>query len=175
MKYVGVVLLFLGLSMLLARPVQGGGGNPTAPVSIRIALKSSQANPGGSVTVSGSGAEATLNVFVTLSPQAGTATGALVTEEVVPAADGTFSAVLVIPASTLDGIYAIRAEQFAPNGRPLQYYWNAFTVGAGGSGPLLPTAGASPLPVFNPVILALTLLLAISLLSSGMYAVVGGR
>ena len=141
MKQMAIVVLLLTAILLMAQPVAAGQGSPDAPVSLRITTSTSRGNPGDRVTISGSGAIPNQIVFVSLSPRADSAVGALITAEVTSAGDGTFSVVLTIPADVPDGIYALRAEQFSANGGVLHYYWNAFTVGSGGKGPLLPIGG----------------------------------
>jgi len=170
MKWMIISLLLLAVTLLIADPAFAGGGDPDPPVSIRLTTKSSQGNPGDVITVSGSGADPGLSVFVTLAPQADSATGALATVEVTPAADGAFSAALDIPGDAADGIYAVRAEQFTTDGFVLHFYWNAFTIGSGGSGPLLPTTGMPTTPSLALATVILGLLLVMSLLARGVYA-----
>ncbi len=178
MKRVFILLLAGSLALLFAGPVLAGQGDPDPGVTIRIGLDRSQADPGERVTVSGRGAIAGRNVTVMIAPQADSAVGALVTEEVIPADDGTFSAVLTVPDDADDGIYAIRAEQRAANGAVIQYYWNIFTIGAGGSGPFLPKAGgiaSNPSLSLTMVTATLALLLVTGLVARGVYAAATGR
>lgn len=170
MKQVVIVALLLAATLLLARPVAAGQGSPDAPVSLRISTSTLRGNPGDSVTVSGSGAVPGRTVFVSLSPQADSAAGAFVTTEVSPAANGTFSVGLTIPSNVPDGVYAVRAEQFSPTGAVLQYYWNAFTVGAGGTGgPLLPVSGGEINSGLARVHIILGLVVLGMMLSKGIY------
>jgi hypothetical protein len=178
MKRLLIFLLVGSLIALFASPVLAGQGNPDPGVTIRIGLDRSQADPGEGVTVSGSGAIVGRNVAVMIAPQADSAAGALVTEQVVPADDGTFSAVLTVPDDAEDGIYAIRAEQRAANGAVIQYYWNIFTIGAGGSGPFLPKVGgiiAGPSLSLTMATAALGLLLVTGLVARGAYAAATGK
>ncbi len=171
MKLMAVVLMLLATALWLVKPVAAGQGSPGAPVSLRIAASSWQGNPGDSVTVSGSGAVPTQAVVVTMSPQADSAVGAFVTQTVTPAADGTFSVVLTIPAGVADGNYALRAEQFSPEGFVLQYYWNAFRVGAGDRGPSLPASGAELAARPGGFNIFIGLGVLVLMLSYGLYSV----
>jgi hypothetical protein len=169
MKNVSMALLIL--TLLVVQPVAAGQGSPDAPVSLRITTSALRGNPGDTVTISGSGAIAGRAVFVTLSPQADSAAGAFITKEVAPAANGTFSLVLTIPADVPDGIYFVRAEQFSSDGAVLQYYWNTFTVGVGGKGPLLPVNGGVMTRASPETLVILGLAVVVMMLSRGTYAV----
>jgi hypothetical protein len=171
MKRSSFIFLLVSMMLLMGKPVLAGQGSPDAPVNLRITITPLQGNPGAVISVSGSGADPALKVFVTLSPQADSATGALATVEATPASNGTFTASLTIPAGTTDGYYAVRAEQFSPRGSVLQYYWNGFIVGSGGAGPLLPGAGGVPEPALPLVTTGLALLLVMGLIVQGVAAV----
>jgi hypothetical protein len=171
MKQIAVALLLLTTILLMVQPVAAGQGSPDVPVTLRITTSSSWGNPGDRVTVSGSGAVPGRTVFVTLSPQADSAVGAFITEEVTPAANGTFSMELTIPGDVSDGIYAVRAEQFGAAGGVLQYYWTAFTVGAGGKGLALPASGGVVKGGSSRVSLILGLGMLVIMVSKGMSAV----
>jgi hypothetical protein len=165
-----IAILVLLTSLVLVRPAAAGQGSGDASVSLRMVTSTTQADPGETVTVSGNGAVAGQMVVVSLAPQADSAAGAVVTKEVSAADDGTFSVTVTIPEDVADGIYAMRAEQSGPNGGVLHYYWNAFTVGAGGEGPFLPASGGE---IQNkvPVLLIILGLLAVTLmLGSGLRA-----
>jgi hypothetical protein len=166
-----MVLLPVVVFLAAGTPVSAGQGNPNVPVSIRVAVNPSQGNPGDTVQVSGTGADPSSNVVVTLAPQADTAAGALATVTVTSAASGDFSAMLTLPANIQDGIYAVRAEQFTANGNVSQFYWNSFVVGSGGTGgPLLPTAGdVLPVSALTPLI---PLMLVLGLMIQGVWAVI---
>jgi hypothetical protein len=166
------IILLVGLVLLMGKPVLAGQGSPDAPVSLRISISPLQGNPDTVINVTGSGADASLKVVVTLSPQADSAAGALATVEVTPAADGTFSTSLAVPAGTADGHYAVRAEQFSPRGNVLQYYWNSFIVGSGGGDMFLPGAGSVSEPPAPGLTLALALVLIIGLIVQGGYAII---
>jgi hypothetical protein len=170
MKQLSITLLLLAVTLLAVQPVAAGQGSPAAPVSLRLTTNTSQGDPGDSVTISGSGAVPGQIVFVTLSPQADSAAGALITEQAMPDANGTFSLALTIPATVPDGIYAIRAEQFTSTGLVLQYYWNAFTVGAGAGGPLLPNSGAVINHASSNGTIILGLVILLLMLSRGAHA-----
>ena len=169
MKQLMIALCLIGLVLLAVSPAMAGQGSGDAPVNLRLTSSAAQGNPGAQVTVSGSGADTQRNVVITLAPQADSAANALITEEVVPAADGTFSAVITLPSNAPDGVYALRAEQFTDQGFVLQYYWNTFTVGAGGSGPFLPVSGAVAEPPSGLVPALLALLLVAGLLGRAAY------
>ena len=169
MKQISIALLILATILLMVQPVSAGQGSPDAPVGLRITTSALRGNPGDSVTISGSGAVLGRTVFVTLSPQADSAAGAFITEEVTPAANGTFSLVLTIPTDVPDGIYAIRAEQFSSEGVVLQYYWNAFTVGVGAKGPLLPVNGGVITRVSPETLVILGLAVVMMMLSRATY------
>ncbi len=170
MKQISIALLILATTLLMVQPVSAGQGSPDAPVGLRITTSALRGNPGDSVTISGSGAVLGRTVFVTLSPQADSAAGAFITEEMAPAANGTFSLVLTIPTDVPDGIYAIRAEQFSSEGVVLQYYWNAFTVGVGAKGPLLPVNGGVMTRASPETLVILGLAVVTMMLSRGTYA-----
>jgi hypothetical protein len=71
-----------------------------------------------------------------------TGEGSIADVSVNPAADGTFSATLVVPEDAKDGSYAVRAEQRNKNGGLIQFWWVGFNVGGGGA--LLPVTGTLP-------------------------------
>ena len=168
MKRVAFSIFLLMLALLVGQTAFAGGGDTEPAVDIRIGITPTQGDPGTDITVTGTGADPARTVFVTLSPQADSAEGALATVEVQPESDGSFSATLTVPDDTPDGRYAVRAEQFADSGNPLQYYWNAFIVGAGGEGPLLPVTGTFPgTPLTITAGIALFLLAA--MLLRGLY------
>jgi len=173
MKRIALSLLLLGIVFLMTGPVFAGDGDPDPAVSIRMVITPVQGNAGTEISVSGTGADSTLKVHITLSPQAGSAESALATVEVAPNPDGSFSATLTVPAGTADGRYAVRAEQFLATGGLLHYYWNAFTVGAGGEA-LLPVTGSVPGTPFT-VTAALALLLVVGMAIRGVYAIVVQR
>jgi hypothetical protein len=174
MKRIGFSLLLLTIVLLIGGTVFAGEGDTDAAISLRIAITPFQGDPGTVVTVTGTGADPSLKVYVTLSPQADSAEDALASVEVDPAADGTFETTIAIPEDTPDGRYAIRAEQFTAKGGVLHYYWNAFTVGAGGEGPLLPVTGRLPGTPLT-ITAALALLLAVGMIARGVYAAVAKK
>jgi hypothetical protein len=125
--------------------------------------------------VTGTGAKPGTTVSISLSPGAETAEGALVTVDVEPAQDGTFSTNLTIPEDTEDGIYAIRAEQLTENGNTLQYYWNAIIIGSGGDGPLLPDTGGVIEQAAAGGITVLAVILVVALVMRGLFKVIMAR
>ena len=171
MKRMVITILVLVTSLVLVRPAAAGQGSGDAPVSLRMGTSTTQADPGETVTVSGNGAVAGQVVVVSLAPQADSATGAVVIEEVTAADDGTFSVTVPIPDDVADGIYAMRAEQSGPNGGVLHYYWIAFTVGAGGEGPFLPASGGEMQNEIPRLLITLGLLVVALMLGSGLQAV----
>jgi hypothetical protein len=171
-RFLLFVSLLTSLIFFSGGIVLAGGGSSDAPVDIRISINPTQGDPGESIAVTGTRAKPGSTVFISLSPGAETAEGALVTVEVDPAADGTFSTNLTIPADTEDGIYAIRAEQLSERGNVLQYYWNAVIVGNGGDGPLLPTSGGVIEAEANTGITTLALILIGLLMLGGVYRVI---
>jgi hypothetical protein len=169
MKRIAIALLIVSATLAIVQPAAAGQGSGDAPVSLRMVTSTTQADPGETVTVSGSGAVAG-QVVVSLAPQADSAAGAIVTEETSAADDGTFSVTVTIPADVPDGIYAMRAEQFGPNGGVLHFYWNVFTVGAGGEGPFLPASGGEMQQEVSEYIIILGLLVIAVMLGSGLRA-----
>ena len=169
MKQMAIVVLLLITTLLMVQPVAAGQGSPDASVSLRITTSTSRGNPGDQVTVSGSGAVPNQIVLVSLSPQANSAVGALISTEVTSAGDGTFSVVLTIPGDVPDGIYAVRAEQLSANEDVLHYYWNTFTVGSGGKGPFLPASGGEVKSRLSKVPIILGLVVVALMLSKGIY------
>lgn len=170
MRRVLFSILLLGIVLLMGGTVFAGDGDST-PLDIRIVITPLQGDPGTVISVSGTGADPALDVVISIAPQADTADGSLATVTVSPAADGTFSATITMPATATDGRYAVRAEQFNDAGSVQQYYWNAFTVGNGGGGDLLPVTGTLPGTPLT-VTAALALLLAASMVVRGIYGVI---
>ena len=91
------IVLLVGLILCVGSPVMAGQGSPEAPVSLRISVNPLQGDAGAVIDITGSGAEASSKVVVTLAPQADSAAGALASVEVTPDPDGTFAASLTIP------------------------------------------------------------------------------
>lgn len=170
MKRVFASLVLLGIVLLIAGPVSAGEGDGSVATTLRITISPTQGDPGTQISVSGSGAQAGIKVRLMISPRADSAEGAVGLVEVEPAADGTFSGTVTVPGDLADGIYAVRAEQLNAKGNVIHYYWNSFTVGAGGDGPLLPTTGAIPGTSLT-IAAALAALIVMGLLIQGIRAV----
>lgn len=166
-------LFLLSLVLLMGNTVFAGDGSSGAAVSIRMAITPLQGVAGTAISVSGTGADPALAVVVALAPQADSSAGALVATTVKPAADGTFSASLTVPANTADGRYAVRVEQLDSAGKLQQYYWNAFTVGAGGGDNLLPVTGTVPGTPLT-ITATLALLLTAGMVLRGLYGLWAG-
>lgn len=167
-------LFLLSLVSLMGSTVFAGDGSSGAAVSIRVGITPLQGQVGTSISVSGTGANPALDVVVALSPQGDSSAGALATITAKPAADGTFSATLTVPANTADGRYAVRVEQLDSAGKLQQYSWNAFTVGAGGGDNLLPVTGTVPGTPLT-ITATLALLLSAGMVLRGLYGVWSSR
>ena len=167
MKRLVISLFLLGLVALMAGPVYAGEGDDV-PRNLRIAITPFSGKAGDTISVSGSGADPSQPVVVTLSPRADTAEGAFATATVTPAADGAFSATLTVPSDIADGRYYVRGEQFTASGEAMHYYYNTFTIGQVGT--LLPVTGVVPGTSLT-VTATLALLLALSMLVRGLYAI----
>ncbi|MFQ5610661.1 MAG: hypothetical protein ACE5H9_00860 [Anaerolineae bacterium] len=169
MKRVVFSIALLAIVLLMAGPVSAGEGDDDPATTLRISITPTQGDPGTEISVTGSGAQAGIKVRLMIAPQADSSNDAVGLVEVEPASDGTFSGVVTVPSDLADGIYAVRAEQLNSNGNVIHYFWNAFTVGAGGDGPLLPTTGAIPgTPLTISAVLAV--LLVMGLLIQGLRA-----
>jgi hypothetical protein len=134
------VMATLTLAALLLLPVSAvwAGGETT----LRITISPISGDPGVSIAVTGLGAQAGIPVKVMLVTNGDTGEGSIADVSVNPAADGTFSATLVVPEGTKDGSYAVRAEQRNKNGGLIHFWWVGFNVGGGGA--LLPVTGTLP-------------------------------
>jgi hypothetical protein len=156
---IGLIIILLGL---FALPAWAGEGTTDTPRNLSMSASARQGDAGASVNVAGAGAQVGTPVYVTLAPRATSAEGAFVTVQVSPAADGSFSTSLTIPAEVPDGIYFIRAEQFSGTGGVVQYYWQAFTVGTGGGVSLasvLPETGTVEAQAVSPALAVLSSLM----------------
>jgi len=174
MKRVIISGILLMLVLVMGQTVFAGDeGTQT----LRITISPVTGAPGTVIDITGTGAVADAAVVLTLSPQPESADGAFVTQKVSPAADGTFSATLIVPDDLAEGHYFIRAEQFSAAGKVLQYYWNGFIVSApvATAGALLPETGT----VMPGTSLSITVMLALLLLGGmilrGAYALVARR
>jgi hypothetical protein len=170
MKRLIISVLLLCLVALMAGPVYAGEGDDV-PRDIRITISPFSGAGGDTISVSGSGADPSQSVIISLSSRPDTAEGALATVTVTPAADGTFSASLTVPTDIADGRYFVRGEQFTVNGNVMQYYYNTFAVGNVDLGTLLPVTGVVPGTSLT-VTATLAMLLALALVARGAYALV---
>ncbi len=166
MKRVILSLFLLGAVFLMAGPVYAGDGS----VSLRIVVSPVVGQAGTEINVSGTGAEPSQPVHLSLTERNAAAGSAVVKIQVTPNPDGAFSATLTVPASTADGHYVVNAEQFNAAGNLQQFYWNAFTVGSCCSEALLPETGSVPGTPFT-VTAALAMLLIVGMAVRGVYAV----
>lgn len=170
MKRLIISVLLLCLVALMAGPVYAGEGDDV-PRDIRITISPFSGVGGDTISVSGSGADPSQPVIISLSPRPDTAEGALATVTVTPAADGTFSATLTVPTNIADGRYFVRGEQFTVSGNVMQYYYNTFAVGNVDLGALLPVTGVVPGTSLSITAL-LALLLGLAMVARGVYALV---
>ncbi|HEY84604.1 MAG TPA: hypothetical protein G4N96_05790 [Chloroflexi bacterium] len=166
MKRVILSLLLLGAVFLMAGPVYAGDGS----VSLRIVISPVVGQAGTEISVSGTGAESSQPVHLSLTERNAAAGSAIVETKVTPNPDGTFNATLSVPASTADGRYVVNVEQFNAAGNLQQFYWNAFTVGSCCSDALLPETGSVPGTPFT-VTAVLAMLLIVGMSIRGVYAV----
>jgi hypothetical protein len=123
-----LIVLFLVGILLMTNPALASAGGPETQITLFKDISTRIGAPGTEVTLSGSGAVPGQNIIVTLTPQPDTTAGAWVREEIMPNQDGTFSAVLTVPADIPGGVYYVRAEQHTPLGFLQHYFWNTFTV-----------------------------------------------
>lgn len=170
MKRLIISVLLLCLVALMAGPVYAGEGDDV-PRDLRITISPFSGVGGDTISVSGSGADPSQPVILTLSPRPDTAEGALATVTFTPAADGTFRTSLTVPADIADGRYFVRGEQFTASGNVMHYYYNTFAVGNVDLGTLLPVTGVVPGTSLS-VTAMLALLLALTMVARGVYAVV---
>jgi hypothetical protein len=140
------MLLVLGLWLAVAPSALAGGGQDN--FTIRISLSKTLLAPGDAISLTGSGAQAgvAVNVLIVRDPTSGA--NALAAVQVMPDANGNFSATVTVPATAATGRYAVRAEQPPGNGALVnQYFWAGICVNecTGESlGSMLPdTGGAS--------------------------------
>ena len=165
MKRVILSLFLLGAAFLMAGPVYAGDGS----ISLRIVISPVVGLAGTDINVSGTGADPSQPVHLSLTERDAVAGSAVAETEVRPNSDGTFSATLTVPASTADGSYVINAEQFNAAGNLRQFYWNAFTVGSCCSEALLPETGGLPGTPFT-ITAVLAMLLIMGMAARGVYA-----
>lgn len=134
-----IVLLLVGM-LLMTNPALASAGGPEFQATLVKDISTRAGGPGTEITLSGSGAVPGRNIIVTLAPRPETTADALVSQEIMPNQDGTFSATLTIPADIPAGAYYVRAEQYTPLGFLQHFYWNTFTV----TGQQMPAMDTSP-------------------------------
>lgn len=142
-----ITLLVLGIWLAVTPIALAGGGQEN--FTIRITLDKTLVGPGDTINVTGSGAEAGVLVNVQIVPDPASGANALTAVQVMPDANGNFSASVALPGTAETGRYAVRAEQPPGNGALVnQYYWVGICVNecTGETlGSMLPeTGGLSP-------------------------------
>jgi hypothetical protein len=142
-----ITLLVLGIWLAVTPIVLAGGGQEN--FTIRITLDKTFVSPGDAINVTGSGAEAGVLVNVQIVPDPASGANALTAVQVMPDANGNFSASVTLPDTAETGRYAVRAEQPPGSGALVnQYYWVGICVNecTGETlGSMLPeTGGLSP-------------------------------
>jgi hypothetical protein len=142
-----IVVLVLGVWLAVAPIALAGGGQEN--FTIRVTLDKTFVSPGDTINVTGSGAKAGVLVNVQIVPDPASGANALTAVQVMPDANGNFSASVTLPGTATTGRYAVRAEQPPGNGALVtQYYWVGICVNecTGETlGSMLPeTGGLSP-------------------------------
>jgi hypothetical protein len=186
MKYAVILVLVVGL-LVAASPALA------QEISLFSNINPMHGGPGTEVTVSGSGAWPNQNVIVSLAPQAESNAGALVTLEVTPNTDGTFSTILTIPEEEISpGVYFVRTEQANPERFISQYYWNTVRVGTlmlpavaaetempvvivGEAPAELPVTGGAAATPSRVIVLLGLVLVAVGLVGRGLYAILTAK
>ena len=161
-------IVMVSLLLVVVSPVLADGETEPSQ-SFRITIQSFSGDVGSEIQVNGRGAKADYAVFISLATQPHTADGALVTKEIGPNPDGTFSTSLMIPTDAVNGRYYIRGEQFNQNGNTSQYYFNEFIVGTATDDALLPVTGTVPGTPFT-ITTTLALILLTILIRRGLSA-----
>lgn len=169
-----ITLLMLGLWLAVTPIALAGEGQDD--FTIRMTISKTMVSPGDTISVTGSGALAGVAVNVLIVPDPTSGANALTTVEVMPDANGNFSATVTVPDTAETGRYAVRAEQPPGNGALVsQYYWVGICVNecTGESlGSMLPETGG-PLPAGASVSLILSGLLVSALAVRGVGRAVG--
>lgn len=166
----GTWCTLLVLAVWLAVAPMALAGEGSDDFTIRFTVDKTLVGPGDAISVTGDGAEAhaPLKVLFVADPSSGA--NALAALEVMPDADGNFSATITVPGTVETGRYAIRAEQPPGNGALVnQYYWVGVCVNECTGewlGSLLPPTGG-PLPTGASVSLILSGLLVSALVVQG--------
>lgn len=160
------VLLTACLLLLLAvnAPlfVQGAG--------LRFDVNPIMGMAGADVSIEGEMAVEDVPVRLMLVQDEKSSADPLVVVEVEPAPDGTFEATLVVPENTPAGSYAVRGEQLDKSGKVLAYWWVDFRVAADVMS-RLPETGRIPGTQLT-LTMGLAILLTLSLLGRGIYAII---
>jgi hypothetical protein len=164
------ITLLLMAAWLVGAPIVLAGEGAD-DFTIQVTLDKTLVVPGDSISVTGSGAEAEVAVNVLIVPDPTSGANALTAVEVMPDAEGNFSATVTLPDTAETGRYAVRAEQ-PPGGGALvnQYYWVGICVNecTGESlGSMLPETGGR-LPGGASVPLVLSGLLVSMLMVRGL-------
>lgn len=151
-----VIMLVLGLWLILTPSVLAGGGKDD--FTIRMTISKTLLAPGDAISVTGSGAKVgvAVNVQIVRDPSSGA--NALTAVQVMPDANGNFSATVTVPANATTGRYAVRAEQPPGNGALVdQYFWAGICVNqcTGESlGSMLPDTGGAAVGISLSLILS---------------------
>ncbi|MCS7260935.1 MAG: hypothetical protein NZ765_09165 [Anaerolineae bacterium] len=122
---VRIVLTLIVLALLPAYAVLASG----EVTSLSFTINPAGGPQGTPITVNGQGAQVGLPVQVMLVTDGETGVGAMALVQVMPDANGNFSATLTVPAEATAGRYAVRAEQRNAQGALVHYYWISFHVG----------------------------------------------
>jgi hypothetical protein len=170
--WIGVLLL--GMWLTITPIALAGGGQDD--FTIRITVSKTLVGAGDAISVTGSGAEPGVAVNVLIVPDPASGANALAAVEVMPDANGNFSATGTLPDTVETGRYAIRAEQPPGNGALVnQYYWVGICVNecTGETlGSMLPETGG-PLPAGASIPLILSGLLVSALAARGTGRAIG--
>jgi hypothetical protein len=162
-------VLLLGI-WLAVTPIALAGEGPD-DFTIRMTISRTLVGPGDAISVTGSGAEPGVTVNVLIVPDPSSGHNALTAVEVMPDANGNFSATVTLPDSVVTGRYAVRAEQPPGYGALVrQYFWVGICVNecTGESlGSMLPDTGG-PLPAGASISLVLSGLLVAALTVRGI-------
>lgn len=126
-RYWIILVLVLAVWLTVTPVALAGKGQDN--FTIRVTLDKTFVGPGDTINVTGSGAEAGVAVNVQIVPDPSSGANALTAVEVMPDANGNFSASVAVPDTAQTGRYAVRAEQPPGNGALVtQYYWVGICV-----------------------------------------------
>jgi len=122
-----VFVLVLGLWLSLTPIALAGQG--IDDFTIRMTLSRTMVAPGDAIQATGSGAVAGVAVDVLIVQDPSSGANPLTSTQVMPDANGNFSATITVPGTATTGRYAVRAEQPPGNGGLVdQYYWVGICV-----------------------------------------------